>query len=204
MFATLTVAAFVIAAPVPKDTKPAGPAPRVLELTADSDGKVRVTVTRTENRKVMTSIAKVVNGQTVIERIEREIPTQRAVQVELTEVNDLMIYTANGKEADKAQAFKKLADGGVVIVSSDGQKVDQKYLKLFRDDVLVMVATEMLVTPTTMPRPSPFRGAAAGGIVVGPAVLPAQAIPVQIEVQAVPAPVAPPPPPPAKPPVEKK
>lgn len=182
MLSTLTLAALIVAAPVPKDAKPAGPAPRVVELAADPDGKVRITVTRTENRKVMSSTARVVNGQPMIERVEREVPYTRAVQVELTEVKELQLYTADGKVADKALALKKLNDGGVVIVSSDGQKVDQKYLRLFRDDVLVMVSPELTGAARTTTT-SPFRTAVVGGIGVAPGggFQPLPALPIQIQ-----------------------
>lgn len=180
MFSTLALAALIAAAPVPKDAKPAGPAPRVLELAAEADGKVRVAVTRTETRKVPTRMSRVVNGVVVTETVERELTSSRSVQVELNEVKDLTLYTADGKEADKAQAFKKLADGGVVIVSSDGQKVDQKYLKLFRDDVLVLVAAELGgAAKTTMPRPSPFGAVLVGGA-IAPGLQPAQILPVPV------------------------
>lgn len=170
MLSTLALAALIVAAPVPKDAKTAGPAPRVLELVAEADGKVRVTVTRTETRKVPTRTSRVVNGAVVTETVEREINSTRHVVVELNEVKDLTLFTADGQEADKALAMKKLADGGIVVVSSDGQKVDQKYLKLFRDDVLVLVAAELGGVARTT-RPAPFGAVVVGGG-IAPAILP--------------------------------
>lgn len=151
MFAALLLAAVVPASPVPKDAKPAGPAPRVVEFVPDSDGKVRLPAVRTETRKVQEAVAVPkqvqVNGQ-VENRVEvvtkeREVPVTLSVKVELHELKNLTVYTADGKEADKALALKKLAEGGVAVVSADGQKVDPKYLKLFRDDTLVLVSPEL-------------------------------------------------------------
>ena len=98
----------------------------------------------------------------------------------------MTIYTADGKEADKALALKKLADGGAVVVSANGQKVDPKYLRMFRDDVFVLAAPE-LAGPQSPTVPPPTAAVRAG---------------LQVRVQALPVPVAPvPPPPPAPAPV---
>jgi hypothetical protein len=164
MFATLTLAAFTLASPVPRDAKAAGPAPRLVEFIPDTDGKVRVLALRTEKQKVKQVVpvqkqvvAKVlVNGQekeqplVVTENVtrEQEVSVQSMARVELSELKNLTIYTADGKEADKALALKKLVDGGTVVVSADGQKVDPKYLKLFRDDTLVLVSPELAAGQT--------------------------------------------------------
>lgn len=163
MVAPLLLAALVAGSPVPKDAAPAGPAPRLVEFTPDADGKVRVTAMRTETRKVQEVVAVQkqveVNGR-VETRVEhqtrdREVPVKSLAKVELAELKSLVIYTADGKEADRALALKKLADGGTVVVSADGKKVDPKYLKLFRDDTLVLVSPE-LVTAHQIDAPAPI------------------------------------------------
>ena len=58
--------------------------------------------------------------------------------VELGKLKDLTVTTAGGKEVSNEDALKKLAKGGVVVVSTDGKKVSTTYLKLFKDDVLVL------------------------------------------------------------------
>src|SRR5436190_23790606 len=115
MFTSLILAAAVSAAPVPKEAGPPGPPPRVLDLTPEQDGKVRVVVHRTETIKVEPSgLNRPVNGQQPPARAPLERTVRRAQNVELTEVKDLAIYTADGKEAEKAMLKKLATEGGVV------------------------------------------------------------------------------------------
>jgi hypothetical protein len=96
-------------------------------------------------------------------------------------------------------ALKKLTDGGVVVVADDGQKVDPKYLKLLRDDVLVLVSPE-LARPMYLQRDNPAVGvqAEAPRLLGPPGVLPA-AVPAPLLPGAALPPVPPPlPPPPSK------
>ncbi len=154
MFASLILATAVSAAPVPKEAGPPGLPPRVLDLTADPDGKVRVQVYRSETIKVpaqgVNRPANALPQQPVPAPIERTV--RRSLKVELSEVKDLTLYTADGKEADKALLKKLTTEGGVVVVSADGKKVDPKYLKLFRDDTLILVSPELTATTQTVNR----------------------------------------------------
>lgn len=167
MFTALVLSAMLPGSPVPKDARPAGPAPRVVEFVPDSDGKVRVPGVRQEARKITVNVPVekevVVDGKTVkqvaIERREQEVKVHTQARLELSELENLTVYTADGKEADRALALKKLADGGVVVLSTDGKKVDPKYLKLFRDDTLVLVSPA-LVAHVEPPSPVPNQMAA--------------------------------------------
>jgi hypothetical protein len=148
MFATLTLAAAMLADPAPQ-------APRLLDLNPDPDGKVRVQVVRPQRRKVVVAGGAVrPDGKPFQPAEEREIEVQVSTRVELSEVKDLTVTTAGGREVERAAALKQLAAGGVVVASSDGRKVDPRYLKLFRDDVLVLVSPE-LVPPRTPPAADP-------------------------------------------------
>lgn len=190
MFTSLILAAAVSAAPVPKDAGPPGPPPRVLDLAADPDGKVRVQVYRTETIKVpIQGINNPANANPPPQQI-REQTIRRSMRVELSEVKELTLFTADGKEADKAVLKKLATEGGVVVVSTDGKKVDPKYLKLFRDDVLILAAPELTATTSTVTRTT--------GLALPPAALQQQlqlrAIPAQV-LPVVPPPAVPPPPP---------
>jgi hypothetical protein len=70
--------------------------------------------------------------------------SMEATPVPLTEVKDLAVTTADGKKVEVADAAKRLAKGGVVVVSADGKPVDPQHLKLFKGDVLVLVAPELV------------------------------------------------------------
>ncbi|VTR95051.1 unnamed protein product [Gemmata massiliana] len=179
---TSLVLSMTLAAPVPAPAPPvpAGPAPRILELKADADGKIMVIVTRTEKLLPPGAAANPNVGVPAI---------ARAKQVELSEVKDLTVTTADGKKLDTEEAIKKLVKGGTVVVSADGKPVSPTFLKMFKDDVLVLASPELMggVLPGK-PLPGGVRPPiqiqpAAPGIQIQPAVIQIQVAP------ALPAPV---------------
>ena len=133
--------------PVPATT---GPLPRLMEVKANADGKIMVTVMRTEMQKVQVGVGVAVppggGAAPPPAVVTRTIPVTKHMTVDLSEVKDLKITTADGKKIDVADAVKKLKAGGVVVVSADGKPVNPNYLKLFKDDVLVLSSPE-LVSP---------------------------------------------------------
>jgi hypothetical protein len=160
MLTTFTLLAAMVAAPVPKDATPPGPPPRILELKTEQDGKVRVQVIRQVKQTVTVNVVVNKNGQQVVEAQQREVMSNISTRVELSEVKDLSIWSADGKEADKPIALKKLSEGAIVVISADGKKVDPRYLKLFRDDVIVLASPELMdrTAPTAsgVARPAPL------------------------------------------------
>lgn len=179
---TSFVLTMALAAPVPV-APPApvasGPLPRLMEVKASADGKVVVMITRMEKQKVQIGQGNAINpGGAAPAVITREVVVPKVVTVELGEVKDLTITTADGKKVDVAEATKKLKDGGVVIVSADGKPVSPAHLKLFKDDVLVLTSPELApATPAgfvpVKPLPPLGRPAPGGVLPVQPQVLPA-------------------------------
>jgi hypothetical protein len=220
MFVTMTLAAALLSpsAPLPKDIATAGPAPRVLELKPNSDGKITLTVLRQTKEKRPVAVGRPAiapvppqpaGGNAVA---EREVTVSRYVTIELADLKDLKVTTAGGKTVDAKDAIKQLEKGGVVVTSTDGKPVDSGFLKIFREDTLVLVSPDLITiqatsgTPSTggvirpgvLPRPLPAV-IPPGGIQVQPlpGVLPGGAVEIQIlPAQPVPAP--------EKPAVEKK
>jgi hypothetical protein len=141
---TIALALSSPSAPLPaaQDTSSSVP-PQILELKPDADGKIRLQVIRTQNRTVKAIAG---NGRNV-QQIERSVPYQTVQQVELADVKDLTGYTVDGKSLDRKEILEKLANGGIVVVSGDGQKVNPAFLKIFRDDVLVLVSPEFANLP---------------------------------------------------------
>jgi len=141
---TIALALSSPSAPLPaaQDTSSSVP-PQILELKPDADGKIRLQVIRTQNRTVKAVAG---NGRNV-QQIERSVPYQTVQQVELADVKDLTGYTVDGKSLDRKEILEKLANGGIVVVSGDGQKVNPAFLKIFRDDVLVLVSPEFANLP---------------------------------------------------------
>ena len=204
---TAFVLSLALAAPVPPPAPPVagGPLPRLVELKGDADGKIMVTVMRNEVQKITVTTAGP-NGAPVTS--VREVPVPKIATVELADVKDLKVTTADGKKLDVADAVKALKGGATVVVSADGKPVSPNYLKLFKDDVLVLASPELNV-PVATPvfggglRPQPFPGQPIqiqiqpGQIQLVP-LQPAQAVPAVPAVPAKPAP-APAPEKPAQP-----
>jgi hypothetical protein len=170
---TSFVLSMALAAPVPPPAPPvaSGPVPKLLELKPNADGKIMVTVMRTE----MVKVPVVVNPGGA--PAQREVPVTKIVTVELGDVKDLKITTADGKKVEMTDALKQLKDGAVVVVSTDGKPVSPSHLKLFKDDVLVLVSPELTGSVNVLgPRPLP-----GGGLrpVPLPAPIPPGALPVQ-------------------------
>ncbi|MBP3955894.1 hypothetical protein J8F10_11415 [Gemmata sp. G18] len=152
MLTCLTLS-LVLAAPVPAGETPAplGPVPRLLSVKPDADGKITVPVARAEKQQGGVVVIGI-NGNPNGGQAQLEIQQDVAKSVPLTEVKELKVYTADGKEVTVADAMKKLAKGGTVVVSADGKKIDSRHLKLFRDDVLVFVSPELAGPgPNAMP-----------------------------------------------------
>ena len=140
----LTLALLAPGAPIPKDVAPAGPAPYILNLKSEDDGKVRFSVRRTEKVKVTeVTIQLGPNNQQVPVQVEREVAVTTQVRVELADLKDVKVYGVDGKEIDLKEAGKKLNEETMAIASSNGAKVDPAFLKLFKDDVLVLVSPDL-------------------------------------------------------------
>jgi hypothetical protein len=161
----LSAALQMPAAPPPAkvESKPLGPAPRLVLLNLDADGKVRVQATVTETRK--TTMTRVVNGKQETTTVDREY--KRLVDVPVAELEKLTVYTADGKEVNRATALEKLASGGLVVITTDGEKVDPTYLKAFKDETLVLVSPQLTTTaPRLLPTATTAVRAVAAPVVV--------------------------------------
>jgi hypothetical protein len=183
MFTTV-VLALAVGAPVPQPAAPVptGVAPKLMELKADADGKVLVTVRRTEKAPVVGNAAPVIARDRVVSR-----------SVELNDVKDLSITTADGKKLTTEDAIKQIGKGAIVVVSSDGKPVSPTYLKVFKDDTIVLTSPELagpsrsgIPQPKALPLPIP-----PGGIQIQPGKI--QVLPIQggaggvIQIQVTPA-----------------
>jgi hypothetical protein len=217
MFTTL-VLTLAIGTQVSPPTAPvtAGTAPRVMELKPDANGKITFSIVRIEMQKVQVApaIAPLPGGGGAAPvPAARESAVTRHMVVELGEVKDLTITTADGKKLDKEEAIKKLTAGAIVVVSGDGKPVGPAFLKVFKDETLVLASPELIV-----PHTAAFPGGPGMRPALAPGVPPPVAVPVQPGVipiapggvvpavvpappQAQPAPVAPVPPAPVGKPV---
>ncbi|WP_439631906.1 hypothetical protein [Gemmata sp.] len=205
MITALTLS-LALAAPVPAPTAPVptGAAPRVVEMKADASGKVMVTITRMEKVQIAVgaAIAPIGGGNAPPPaQLVREMPVTKAV--ELGEVKDLVFTQADGMKVEAEVAMKKLAGGAVVVMTSDGKAVSPAFLKVFKDDTLVLVSPEFVVPvggigggvgkPGIIGRPGGIRPLPAvippgGGIQIQPGVI--QILPAPVDEVAPVPPVA--------------
>ncbi len=188
MFTALTLS-MALGAPVPPPTAPVavGMAPRVVELKPDANGKITVQITRTETQRVTLGGPVPPGGGAPAVR-EIEVPVTKQIMAELGDVKDLTITTADGKKLDREEALKKLGKGGIVVVSADGNAVSPAFLKVFKDETLVLVAKE-LIGPQGVVRPGrPVNGGGVQILPVQPGVIQLQLQPGNVQVlPAVPA-----------------
>jgi hypothetical protein len=146
MLASLLLAALSPAAPIPKDTTPTGPAPRVVELKPGQDGKITITVRRTDTVKVPVAVGNAINPNGGPPPAVKEVEQKRTryATVELGDVKELKAYTAAGKELDLKETLAKLQGGGVVVMSADGKRVDSIFTRVFKEDTVVLVSPEFV------------------------------------------------------------
>jgi hypothetical protein len=125
-------ALLAVPAPDAKDDgpplEPTGPAPRLLFVKADADGKVLFTVRRA-------------GGVNAAAGARTAVVTTR---VELKDVKDLVITSPNGTKIELADAQKKLAAGAYVVLPSDGKAISTGYLRMFRPDVVVLTSPDIV------------------------------------------------------------
>ncbi|MCE9532368.1 MAG: hypothetical protein K8T89_14795 [Planctomycetes bacterium] len=150
----LAVALFATAAPnqpIPVKENPSAkdgkatitsPPPRLLELKPEADGKVKIAVNRP--KKAQPGFGGL--GAPGVKPIQGGggFMFQNLEKVNLADVKDLTITTTSGKEITKEEGLKSLAKGGFVVVSADGKKISPDFLKMFKDDVLVLTSPELV------------------------------------------------------------
>jgi hypothetical protein len=151
-----SLAAFAVvlafAVPTPKDAKenepavaPTGPAPRLLFVKADADGKVRIPAQMPGGAvAVQIQIGAAGGGggggAQVVQRAFGGIGP-----VELKNLKELSVTTTSGAKLDVEEATKRLAAGGFVLQSSDGKAIAPEWLRLFRSDSVLVIASPDLV-----------------------------------------------------------
>ena len=127
-------------------------------------------------------------------------PNQANAKVVLKPLADVKFdaYDQTGKLLPHSEAMKRLAAGGMVLVAGDNRMPDETYLQGFREDVLVLVGSELVlpVPPIDQTKKkeavkNPMAAPAAPGAVVQPlpaVIQPGVLIKVQPAAVAVPAP----------------
>jgi hypothetical protein len=138
----LFVASTLPAAPAP-DEKPLGPAPRLLPAPqVDDSGGLTLRQTRTQHEAVVRKRV-VVDPQTgkQIEITERVLVPVVVEVLHKFDAKDFAAYDLDGKKIEAKNLAEALKKNPLVVMSSDGNKVDPTYLKMFREGTVVLVLT---------------------------------------------------------------
>ena len=150
-FALLAAALTLLAPPATA----APPAPVLLELRPDADGRVFVAVTEVLAVTTQHVETETVDGQRIrnTKTLTRVVPV--TATVDLTTYKGLTVTTAGGKKVEAADALKAMGGGVVVVASADGQPVDAKFLKMLDAGVLV-VTGKALTEAEWSETPAPY------------------------------------------------
>jgi hypothetical protein len=149
------------------------PAPRLAMLAADPDGAVRVEVAPDP-----AAAGAAVSPRFVEPGAARPVPKKPLGEVAFE------AYDLTGKVVPRADALKRLAGGGLVLIAGDNRLPDAAFLKAFRGDVLVLTSAELVLPLSSAARAIP-RAAPLPAVAV-PAVLQ----PAPVLAAPLPAPVA--------------
>jgi hypothetical protein len=127
----------------PPADSPQGTPPLIVRAELDKVGdlvarkKVIQYVKEVRTRKV------VVNGKEVPQQIEVSVPVSRE-SVQKWSLKGATITDVAGKKIDRNELAKRLEKPAAVVMSADNKPVDAGYLKLFRNDTIVIVAASPL------------------------------------------------------------
>jgi hypothetical protein len=77
-----------------------------------------------------------VNGKSVKRTLLRHTNEQLDHEVSLRGVR---VYDSKGRRLGQAAALERLSAGGMILKSADGNKVNARYLRAIREDMLILV-----------------------------------------------------------------
>jgi hypothetical protein len=131
------------AAPVPEEQKPTGPAPRLLPAPqVDDAGQLSFRQVVSQHREEVRTRT-VVDPQTgkAVTIAEKVIVPVLIETVQTLNAKEYTAYDVAGNKVEEKAMAEALRRHPLVLVSSDGKKVDPAYLKMFREGTVVLVVT---------------------------------------------------------------
>jgi hypothetical protein len=135
------VLASALAAPAPDEPikLPQGQAPATVVASMAKDGNIEIT--QTQNVPVIEERTRTVNtadGRVVTEKYA--VTIMKTVQVtHRIKTEGVKVSTADGKAIDVKDLPDKLRKPTIILLATDGNKVDPFYLKIVKADTLVVV-----------------------------------------------------------------
>ena len=134
---------------------PVSPAPKLLQIRPDDQGKLSVAMMQLVPQQQTYTYVETVGGEQVTKTGVRTVSVAAIQLADPSTLKGLTFTTAGGKAVETADALKAMRAGATVAASADGKPIDAAYLKLLRDDVLV-VAGEVLHEYPTAKSPAPY------------------------------------------------
>ena len=120
--------------------KPSGPPPRLVALSKVDREAVAFTITETRYVPVVVQKEVQVNVGGMIQKQKVNVTEHVAQLVEVPQsLKGAKVQTAGGQKLTVEEALKKLSPGSLVLLSVDNNPVDPAYLRVFKEEVLVIV-----------------------------------------------------------------
>lgn len=123
----------------------AAPPAAPVVLRADAQGRLPVAATRFEEQVEAYTETVIEYGQPLSKYGTRTITVAVSESCDLAAVTGLTATTAGGRPVEMADALKAIRAGGAFVASADGKPVDERYLRLLADDVLVVAGKKLSV-----------------------------------------------------------
>jgi hypothetical protein len=170
MFAALTLAAAVLASPVPKTAPvepPKAPPPQLEFVKFDgATTTVHQTIPEAVAVQREVPVTVVVNGQQVTETRTVTVTEIRMRSVPVTlkwDLTQVTFATVGGKKLSAKEAGERLKDGGVCLMATAGQAIEPAYLSVLKDDIVIVTrpapktVPDLVqgLTPPPLPPPPP-------------------------------------------------
>jgi hypothetical protein len=128
---------------------PRGPQPQQLLARVARDHLILLTTT-TEFRQEVRTVETNVGGQVVKKEVTVTVPIISSRET-TSKLSDVQILGVDGKKVDEKIVAKKLKKRTPVLVSVNGQPVDPFYLKLIKEDTLIVVLPRLAEAPKRTP-----------------------------------------------------
>jgi hypothetical protein len=119
---------------------PSGPAPSIFAV-AEVD---RTAGTYTVNQAVTVQVPVSTEKTIIVGGMEKKVAvtslkTEYRTEIRRHTLKGLEFYNVKGEKLKDDEAMKRFVPGAVVLLSADGKKVDPAYLRIVKDDALIVV-----------------------------------------------------------------
>ncbi len=141
MLVSILSMALAAPAPEPPPDAPKGPAPKVMVLNVDKDGRGYLDAVVTHYQTVTEEVTMVVNGQVQKQLRPVSVPVMEQRRVPL-DGDGVTVYGSDGKKIDPKN-LPKLTAAVPVLVSANGKEVDPFYLGLAKQGTLIVVSQSL-------------------------------------------------------------